>query len=151
MFEWRCCTPRLSAAAVACLPTAPVGLFLASMPLLDMGYPAHESVMTSRLCESISRTTVKPEIEVQPSLTAATGFHSGRRRASSGITRYVPFGNANRHSHAPPSVLCHKITNDTKGSLCGSREILCQGARPQRENVDSAIRLAHVRSAPVMS
>src|SRR5262245_43382758 len=41
------------------------------------------------LRESISWTTGKPEIEVQPSLTASTGFHSGRRRPSSGITRYV--------------------------------------------------------------
>src|SRR5580704_11909658 len=49
MFEWRRCTPRLSAAAVAFYPPAPVGLFLASMPLLHLGYPAHESVMTTRL------------------------------------------------------------------------------------------------------
>jgi len=31
-FEWRCCTPRLPAAAVAFHPPAPTGLFLASMP-----------------------------------------------------------------------------------------------------------------------
>ncbi len=47
-FEWRCCTPRLPAAAVAFHPPAPIGLFLASMPFRDLGYPAHESVMTSR-------------------------------------------------------------------------------------------------------
>jgi hypothetical protein len=46
-FEWRCCTPRLPAAAVAFHPPAPIGLFLASMPFRDLGYPAHESVMTS--------------------------------------------------------------------------------------------------------
>jgi hypothetical protein len=60
----------------------------------------------------------KPQTEVQPILTASTGFHSGRRRARSGITRYVPFGNAKRHSHASPCVLCHKIANDTKGRFC---------------------------------
>jgi len=50
MFEWH------GGALLACLQPlsrfyapAPFGLFLASMPLLDLGYPAHESVMTSRL------------------------------------------------------------------------------------------------------
>jgi hypothetical protein len=50
-FDWRCCTPRLPAAAVAFHPPAPIGLFLASMPFRDLGYPAHESVMTSRLLD----------------------------------------------------------------------------------------------------
>ena len=34
------------------------------------------------------------------------------------ITRYVPFGNANYHSHAPRGILGHKMMNDTKCGLC---------------------------------
>jgi hypothetical protein len=45
MFGWRCCPPRLSAGAVAFLPTSHVCLCLTSMPPLDLGYPANESVM----------------------------------------------------------------------------------------------------------
>jgi hypothetical protein len=36
----------------------------------------------------------------------------------SAIRRYVPFGNANRHSRVPLGILGHKMTQGTKCSLC---------------------------------
>src|SRR5579864_6375403 len=59
--------------------------------------------------------TSNPEIEVQPCPTASTGFHSGVRRASSAVTRYVSFKEGTAKFDTQFAVFGHKTASDTKG------------------------------------
>ena len=56
-FEWRCCTPRLPAAAVAFHPPAPIGLFLASMPFI-----AHRKRVLELIREELRRLNYLPVV-----------------------------------------------------------------------------------------
>ena len=60
--------------------------------------------------------TGNPEIEVQPCPTASTGFHSGVRRASSAVTRYVSFKEGTAKFDTQLAVFGHKTASDTKGA-----------------------------------